>query len=303
MGTTDDMTLSTAVAEYVKHLICSAPVTPSYRAALEAALALPGNILSDAPNTRWARPVWMCCTVAGGHLAQAVPVGAVLEIFMVALDVLDDVEDDEETPLRADLGSARALNASTGLLFLAQQGLLNTSVGLEAGTILLHAALQSCSGQHADLDSQPPQLRTLETALAVAAGKSASLVAVACRLGALAAAADSTTQQLYAQLGWYIGMMAQLINDIKAVHPNATAKTDIVLSRPTLPLAYADVHVLPKIHTDDATTRMRLWTGGAAYLTWAVADVYRRHALGLISGLTVDSGSRKRLATLLPILS
>lgn len=292
-----------AVVDRVKTMLDSAPVTPCYRAALELALALPGNIMSDAPNTRWAQLVWTCCIVTGGRWEQAVTAAAAVEIFMVALDVLDDEEDSEDTPLRTDLGPARALNVSTGLLFLSQHGLLHSDGGATAITILLSAGLQACSGQHTDLGAESEWSVSPEEALVVTAGKSASLVAAICRLGAFAAGADMTRQELYARFGWYAGMVTQLADDIAAVHPDAIGKTDIALGRPTLPLAYAAADGLTDTCVRDADTRTALWTGGAAYLTWAVAETYRRHALDLIPQLTADPIGAADLAALLPVLS
>ena len=292
-----------AIADRVQDLLNAAPIAPAYRTALLKALTLPGNILSASSNARWARLVWTCCAAVGGQWERAVPAAAAIELFMVALDVLDDQEDDEDTRLKADLGAACALNVSTGLLFLAQQGLMDSADGEQAAGILLQSGLRACSGQHADLAAGPDRSTNLEEALTVTAGKSASLVAAACRLGALAGGADARMQELYARFGWYLGMVEQLINDITAIRPDATGKTDIALGRPTLPLAYAASQSVPDACGSDANTRAALWTGGAAYLTWAVAETYRRHALGMIPQLTSNPIICAALAALVPVLS
>jgi geranylgeranyl pyrophosphate synthase len=292
---------TSSVIDHVQHCLRSAPVTPEYGAALAAALALPGNILSDTPNARWAKLVWTCCTAAGGQCEQAVPVAAAVEIFMVALDVLDDIEDGEATPLHANFGSARTLNISTGLLFLAQQCLLNTAHGSAAAPMLLDTGLCAASGQHADLADDAQQCYDLDAALAITAGKSASLVAVACQLGALAAGADAATQARFAQFGRCLGMVAQLTNDIVAVAPGATAKTDIVLARPTLPLVYATSNTASPL-TDDAAMRATLWNAEPTYLTWVVAEAYRCEAVAMIPKLTQHAVYRAHLAAMLPAL-
>jgi geranylgeranyl pyrophosphate synthase len=289
------------VAERVAAVLDSAPITSLYRSSLAAALALPGNILSATPNGRWSRPVWACCTAAGGGREGAVPVAAAVEIFMVALDVLDDEEDGEENDLRATLGPARTVNASTGLLLLAQRALMDTPGCATALLILLDGGLRACAGQHADLGERESVI-TLEESLAVTAGKSASLVAATCRLGAFSAGADVATQELYARFGWHVGMAAQVTNDISALHADATYKTDIARGRPTLPLIYAILRgsIRPEFSEDDA--RRALWRGGGVYLAWAVADAYRRRAMGLIPRLTRDRVSQGELARLLPTL-
>lgn len=291
-----------AVAGRVREILHAAPLTPAYAAALAAALALPGNVLSAMPDMRWARLVWTCCTAAGGRREHAVPVAAAVEIFMVALDVLDDAEDGEETPLHATLGAAQTLNVSTGLLLLTQKGLLRVAGGAAAAGILLDAGLRACSGQHADLTLTPAAGCGPNDALSVTAGKSASLTAAICQLGALCADAPGSMQETYARFGWHLGMAAQLANDLAAIRPGATS-TDVALGRPTLPLTCA-ARATPSTerYAPDDHARAALWTGGPAYLTWAVAETYRRRALDLIPQLTGDHANRSALTALLDVL-
>jgi geranylgeranyl diphosphate synthase type I len=289
-----------AAIAHVQGLLDVAAVTPAYREALHMTLALPGNILSDDPNLRWSRLVWTCCAAAGGDWERALPAAAAAEIFMVALDVLDDEEDCEDTQLRATLGPARTLNVSTGLLLLAQQALLDTEAGVAAVRLLLKAGLRACAGQHADLTPTPERCVSLNGSLTVAGEKSASLVAAICRLGALCAGADAPLQELYGRFGWNVGMAAQLTNDIAAIRPDALGKTDIALERPALPLTYAallDLDVDP--HGDAAEARDSLWKSGARYFTWIIAETYRRRALDLVPQLAIDYDEQTVLAALL----
>jgi heptaprenyl diphosphate synthase len=219
---------------------------------------------------------------------------------MVALDVLDDEEDNEHTQLKAKLGSARSLNVSTGLLLLAQECLLDSPRGAKSARMLLDAGLRACSGQDADLATIGPPPGGLDGALAITARKSASLTAVVCRLGALSAGADEATQELYARFGWLLGMGAQLSNDLAALHTDVTGKTDITLRRPTLPLSYAALQGSIGDKSSEADARAALWAGGAVHLTWVIAEAYRRHALRLILQLTDDPGRRDELAGLIP---
>ncbi len=289
-----------AVAARVRDSVRAAPGSDEYRMALTTALSLPGNSLSDTGDARWGYLVWTCCVAAGGRWEQAVPVAAAVELFMIALDVLDDEEDGEGTPLRAALGPARTLNVSTGLLLLAQRGLLAAPGGAALADILLDAGVRACSGQHADLAPPLEHGHDLDVALEVAAGKSASLVAALCRLGAACAAADVDTQRLYAHFGASLGMMMQLRNDIAAVRPGALGKTDIALGRPTLPLArMAPMVVTPEMSASEADDSAALRRGQAALVAWTVAEMYRRHAEGVIPALSTDPDGRAALARLL----
>lgn len=295
----DGVALAVTVTR-VREILRAATMTDAYRVALTAALALPGNILHDVADARWARLVWVCCVAAGGRREDAAPAAAAAEIFMTALDVLDDEEDGEVTPLRASLGAARMLNVSTGLLLLAQHGLLATPKGAVLTDILLVAGVGACAGQHNDLRAGQDDDGDLDAALAVAAGKSGSLAAALCRLGAACAEADADTQDRYARFGTTLGTMRQLRNDIAAVQPGATGKTDITLRRPTLPLvSAAHMGAISGAHVTEADMRAILWADGAALLTWTVAETYRRYALDLVPTLTANPDSRAALALLL----
>jgi len=291
------------VADQARRSLCDAPVTPAYRSALAAALALPGGILSPDPDARWARLVWTCCSAAGGAWPAAVPAAAAVELFMVALDLLDDEEDGEDNPLRVQLGAGPALNVATGLLFLAQHSLLAAHGG-RAVRRLLDAGMRACSGQHADLCVPPGRAVGLQDALDVTAAKAAPLVAAVCDLGAGVAGASDEVQERYAHFGWHVGMVAQLANDIMALRPDAVGKTDVLLRWPTLPVVSAllqrgEVSTAAGATGDD---QMAPWTSSGVYLTWAVAETYRRHAVALVPVLTVDAGSSAALAGLLDVL-
>lgn len=259
-------------------------------------MRLDGNILSTAPDLRWARAVLVCCDAAGGRGERSVPVAAAVEMFMVALDMLDDFEDREEGELERRIGAPRSLNVTTGLQLLAQRCLLGAADGGMAAQILLEAGLRACSGQHADLGQVCDGIG-LDGAWSIAAEKSGSLAAAICQLGALAACADGPTQTLYARFGRLLGITAQLANDLRALAPGARGKTDLLFRRPTLPLVFASC-----AGTDGDDTQPDPWSSGAAHFTWAVADTHRRRAMDLIPALTADDRCRVALASLLHVL-
>jgi len=262
-----------------------------------AALAVPGGALSGAPRACWARLLWTCCAAAGGSRERALPAAAAVELFMAALDLLDDAEDGEVHPSHAVLGAPRALNASTGLLLLAQRVMLDRAGGA-AASVLLAAGMRACCGQHADLapgNAPPPGL---DDALGITARKSASLVAGICEVGALIAGANELAQAEYARFGWHIGMIKQLANDMAAVGPEATGKTDLALGRPTVPLAYAAT----SSHAGSRGVAVALRTGEPVAFTWALAETYRRQALELVPRLTGNPARCRTLAMLIDTL-
>lgn len=291
-----------AVVDYVHELLHSAAVTPTYRTALAAALEAPGRILSEVPDARWTHCVSTCCVAAGGRWEQATATAGAIELFMAALELLDDEEDSEESVLRSELGPARLLNVSTGLLFLAQTS-LTSARGEQATSILLDWALRACSGQDADLATESTAGIGIAEALTVTEWKSASLAAAACQLGALCGGADFALQARYAQFGAYLGMVSQLANDMRGAFSGGAGKTDIALRRPTLPLVCA-AHQAPGDGEQKSVPReptVRLGTVPLA-LTWVVAESYRGRALELIPRLTVDAAARHDLCRLVRVV-
>jgi len=296
-------TLGRSIRGVIEGLLVAAPIRPAFRRAVAAALELDGNILSDTPNLRWASIARATCIGAGGTDAQVVPLAAAIEIHMVALDLLDDAEDEEPNSLSAHLGPARCLNVSTGLLFLAQTLILRVEHGNVAAGMLLDASLQACSGQDADLTPYETGEVDFERAQSITAEKSATLVSAVCRLGAFAAGAVEDVGQAYAMFGWNVGMTAQLVNDLVALHPEAVSKTDIRLGRPTVPRAFAAYAQTGTPPGDAVEQRQAGWLGGAGLLTWAVAETYRRRALDMVPHLTRHPHHRRQLEDLFPRLT
>src|SRR5690348_16933413 len=115
-------------------------IHPMMRPDLLAALQMPGKLLShdhresDAEGEEQRPPagLWPLVTLlvaqnispeVDGQIAGNVAVA--IECLICALDLLDDVEDGDQTPMLQALGAARVLNISTALLALAQRAILS----------------------------------------------------------------------------------------------------------------------------------------------------------------------------------
>src|SRR5260370_14974278 len=92
-------------------------------------------------------------------------IAVAVECFCAAFDFLDDLEDEDQTPIMQELGAARLLNVTTVLLTLAQQALLSLSdLGVDPVNILSllntlqESALGITPGQHRLLlpEHRPP---------------------------------------------------------------------------------------------------------------------------------------------------
>jgi geranylgeranyl pyrophosphate synthase len=199
------------------------------RADVVRSLEEPGKLLWRS-NDATGRPagVWGLLTLLVAEYlspevnpAYASTVAVGVECYICALDLIDDVEDADQTPILEDLGVARGLSVATTLLFLAQEALLSASAYVPpAQVLLLLEALSECSlkaaqGQHLDiLSAQQPALRmTAQTCLGILAAKSGALMSLACRLGALCAGVSEPTCSEWASLGELLGLSHQLDND------------------------------------------------------------------------------------------
>lgn len=157
-----------------------------------------------------------------GDLAYQSSVAVATECFICALDLLDDVEDEDQTPIVQTLGIARTLNVSTTLLMLAQQALLSLTEHQVPAVHILHLlnAMQTCAlvatkGQHQDLlaERRSAAAFTQEDCIEIARGKAGALMRMAFLLGAICAGADDVTREQFAALGELLGIAHQLDND------------------------------------------------------------------------------------------
>lgn len=249
---------------------------PGLRADVERALSEKGKLLSLSPNG--ADPVspglpagtWPLLTLLIAQyaapnidLAKAGSVALAVECFVCALDLLDDVEDEDQTPVVKELGVARALNVSTALLALAQQSLLSLTQQKATPALILQLlrAFRECLidatiGQHRDLLAEGRPLRELtrEECIEIAAGKAGSIMRLACLSGAICAGAKKSLREQFAGLGVLLGIAHQLDNDAHDLYyllqevtstgadtqsSSRSRKSDLARGKKTLPVVLA----------------------------------------------------------------
>jgi geranylgeranyl diphosphate synthase type I len=165
-------------------------------------------------------PVWTC-EALGGEVGRAHQVAAALEIGRIAAGCLDEWQDhDTEGALWQAIGAERAVNAATGMLALsslvvAQLAGLGVPAEqvLELGREFQLTQLHMCEGQDADLSDGVP----LGGYEAIAGAKSGALFRLACRAGALVAGASAGVADLYGDLGYNLGVLVQLGNDLQGM--------------------------------------------------------------------------------------
>lgn len=279
----------------------------SFRALLYLALRQDGRLLAGG-ELRWPALVLASARAAHGDARVASRVAAAVELFITGLDILDEVEDDDHSPLVDQAGVARALNVSTGLLMLGQRVLSDLAAdGVPAARVasfaraLTEAGALATGGQHLDLSTEGRADLTPTDALDIARRKGGALVAGACRLGALVGTDDQDLLALYTEYGRHYGTAAQLANDLHDAG-DLGRKSDLARSKGTLPLIYdrrSVGSVRPGASPGEAEMVQQLRGGGALHFTWVVLEVERQACAGVLDQLEARGQAVAWLRTLL----
>lgn len=174
----------------------------------------------------------LCCEAAGGDWRSALPAGAAIELLHNFTLVHDDVEDASAQRHGRDTlwsvwGAAQAINAGDGLFALSRFTLLRlTDAGhepervLRAARMLDEATLRLCEGQHQDLLAAEGGASTRDAYLSMIEGKTASLLAASCAIGALLGGADDATVDALHEFGRRVGLAFQIRDDVLGIWGN-----------------------------------------------------------------------------------
>jgi geranylgeranyl pyrophosphate synthase len=231
--------------------------------------------------------------------------------------LLDDVMDDDMTPLIAQIGIARVLNVALVLISLSQRMLLalldlDLPVVLPARLMdmMQSAMLQASTGQQQDLlvERRHACDLTCEECLEIAAAKAGALLCLACQMGALCAGIEEAGIERCAEVGRWLGIAAQLDNDahdlyalLQPVGLRSSQKSDLARGKKTLPIVLAacslrDAYAQEACSIDFQRMDVLAEEERAMYraalregilTTWGVALLYReraRESLGLLVG-------------------
>jgi geranylgeranyl pyrophosphate synthase len=217
-----------ALLEELHVLLRIAALPPGLGGVVLEALAAPGKLLGAPAGSRWPDFVLACCGAAGGRWSTALPAAVAAEFLALALDLLDEIEDDDPSPLRDRYGAPIVVNCSTALLGmagLAVAHLASRSVPpvriLRCQETMARAVATAAGGQHLDLSAERGFAHSVPLLQGeiqdLVARKSGALVGGCCALGAAVAGADDALLALYWEFGRHIGMAAQFDNDMHDV--------------------------------------------------------------------------------------
>jgi len=267
---------------------------PTLRQMVEDALRQPGHAFASPPGLKWPLFVLLSCqSSSGGEWRQALPAAAAFELMSASLEIVDDLQDGDVSPLQIKYGDAQALNTAFLLFVLAHRALwrlvrwnVSAEKRIAVAEALSMVATTVGSGQHLDLLYESRPEVSQDECLQAISEKSAGLVSGAFRIGALLGTVGKPLVEKYAELGWHLGMYGQLANDIEDVLPGRIGKSDIRRGKKTLPLVFGLNGANNRsvaTSGDEAELRASLWKCGALHYTWVIAEVHRQKAKEIVA--------------------
>jgi heptaprenyl diphosphate synthase len=176
--------------------------------------------LIRAGGQRW-RPL-LCvasCLAGGGDLTHDVIRGA-CSVELVHLGSLyhDDVID--EAPTRRTVQSVNArwgnlMAIVAGDFLLARASEIAASLGTEVAGLLAATIGRLCEGEVRELQTTFQTTRSEEAYFASITGKTSSLLAASCRIGALVSGLDRAGVDALTRFGQAFGIVFQIVDDLK----------------------------------------------------------------------------------------
>lgn len=173
---------------------------------------------------------------------QALELGCFCRLYLLALDLLDDVQDDDLSGKpHARVGAGMAINDALTLLFLGLSA-LERCMRLEQSPprrlsylkIVNRVALTTGRGQHVDLLGDKGA-RTKAEVLDMQRNKTASLTLL-CECAALYAGVSEGQREHYRALGENLSLLVQILDDVRDVYGKRRSP-DLETGKMTYPLA------------------------------------------------------------------
>ena len=255
------------------------------------------------------RPALAVAAGAAADPGEPVPDDVVLggvAVELVHLGSLyhDDVMDEAATrrgveSVNARWGNLRAILAGDFLLAKASE--IAASLGTEVAALLAATIGDMCTGQVRELQTAYNATRNEEQYLAAIDGKTASLAAAACRIGALVAELPRPQVEALTSFGQRFGMAFQIVDDVLDV-----VATDEQLGKPAGNDLAEGVYTLPVIRAlaapggapelasllgrplgpdEIALARALVQADGAVANALVVAERYRDEAIAYVADL------------------
>lgn len=226
--------------------------------ALAGAVRHPDRFLGDVASHlvraggKRIRPTLTLCaayaaTGADRAAAEDAVTGAVaVELVHLGSLYHDDVIDEAETRRGVPSVNARWSNIVAilaGDYLLARASALAASLGAPVAALLAATIGELCRGQVLELQYLFDTDRSQDSYLSAIEGKTASLMATACRVGAMVHNVSADTLDALTQFGQHLGMCFQVVDDVLDV-----TRTETELGKPVGNDVHEGVYTLPVIY-------------------------------------------------------
>ena len=190
---------------------------------------------------QWAHLTLLSCKCVSGVTKVALPGAIAMELFALAADIFDDVQDqdNDELPWRK-LPNAQAVNLATCLLMLSYEAISiipDSRLFREVSIVFNRTGINASDGQFQEFQSNSSEKVTLDQYFDVVKSKAGSLTACACKIGAVLGGAPESLVHQLEQFGTNLGIMSQIRNDLNDFL-NFEKKNDFVNNTKTLPFVY-----------------------------------------------------------------
>ena len=176
--------------------------------------------LINAGGQRWRPLLCVASGMAAGADATDDVVRGACAVELVHLGSLyhDDVIDEAPTRRTVESVNARWGNLMAivaGDFLLARASEIAASLGTEVAGLLAATIGRLCEGEVRELRTAFQTSRSEEAYFSSVAGKTSSLLAASCRIGALVAGLDRASVEALTRFGEAFGVVFQIVDDIK----------------------------------------------------------------------------------------
>ncbi len=187
----------------------------------------------------------LTCQFIGGDVEAAVHLAAAWNLFHLAANIFDDIEDEGFViGPNGVMPLGEAVNTATTLLFLAQSALDPLSETdrspflLELRRELNQTGIHICVSQHQDLVEMTKPDVSLGTYWQITGAKSGRFFGWACRAGAVIGGGSPSQVVGCDSYGYNLGVLLQIFDDWVGLSPDEGV-SDLALGKRTLPTIYA----------------------------------------------------------------
>lgn len=211
------------------------------------------------------RPALAVAAAAAGGAAASIPVirgASAVELVHLGSLYHDDVIDDAATRRGVQTVNAKWDNLIaivSGDYLLAKASEIAASLGNEIAGLLAATIARLCEGEVLEIQAAFQVTRSEASYLAAIAGKTASLLSAACRIGALTAGLPGPAVEALTAFGESFGMVFQIVDDI-----NDLVLSEQQLGKPAgdLLVGVYNLPVLRALNAPDTGSELRSLLGG-----------------------------------------